>query len=297
MHRQSPATRYCGRFAPSPTGQLHMGSLLTALASWLDARAHGGRWLLRIEDLDPPREEPGASAAIIDELRRHALHWDGELMYQSARADAYREALEQLRRRGLVYPCDCSRSRIRAMGEVYSGLCRTRADAPAPPFAWRVKVEDEEIGFEDAIQGHFAQHMDREVGDFVLLRKDGLFAYQLAVVVDDAAQGITHIVRGSDLLDSTPRQIHLQRLLGYPGIAYAHLPVLVNESGQKLSKQNLAPPLAGLEPRENLLGCLRLLQQAPPPTGERGSCEAILDWARRHWDIGAVPRQMALLPA
>ncbi len=289
-----PHTPYTGRFAPSPTGCLHQGSLLTALASYLDARACAGRWLVRIEDIDPPREEAGASARILADLQAHALHWDGEVMYQSQRGEAYEAALARLKQQGLLYPCDCSRSKIKALGDVYPGLCRDRQPPPAPPVAWRVRVPDARLGFDDALQGRFEQDMAREVGDFVLKRKEGLMAYQLAVVVDDAEQGVTHIVRGSDLLDSTPRQIYLQQQLGVAAIHYAHLPVLLNSEGQKLSKQNHAPSLAGLDPRENLLRCLALLHQAEPPSAEQNSCEAILAWAARHWRLADVPHHMSL---
>ena len=239
---------YIGRFAPSPTGLLHIGSLLTALASYADARAHGGRWLVRMEDLDPPREMAGAADDILRTLEAFGFEWDGGVAYQSRRYDLYHEALGRLKAKGLVYPCDCSRkdwqavARAGADGFVYNGCCAgldpQRALHKTP--AWRVRVPDEIIGFDDAVVGHYAQNLAHDIGDFVLLRADGFWAYQLAVVADDAAQGITHIVRGQDLLVSTPRQLWLQRALDTPEPHYAHLPLLVNGAGQKWSKQTLA---------------------------------------------------------
>ncbi len=226
--------------APSPTGLLHIGSLLTALASYADARAHGGRWLVRMEDLDPPREMAGAADDILRTLEAFGFEWDGGVAYQSRRYDLYHEALGRLKAKGLVYPCDCSRkdwqaaARAGADGFVYNGCCAgldpQRALHKTP--AWRVRVPDEIIGFDDAVVGHYAQNLAHDIGDFVLLRADGFWAYQLAVVADDAAQGITHIVRGQDLLVSTPRQLWLQRALDTPEPHYAHLPLLVNGAGR-----------------------------------------------------------------
>ncbi len=242
---------YCGRFAPSPTGPLHAGSLAAALASWLDARAHGGAWLVRIEDIDPPREVAGATAAIVRTLARFGLEPDEPVVLQSRRSALYEEAFARLRTAALAYPCTCSRrdidSAARAAGlpaGVYPGTCRERpAGARARP-AWRVRVPDETVAFADRACGHFAQHLAREVGDFVVRRADGRWAYQLAVVVDDAEQGITDIVRGADLLDNTPRQIFLQRALGFATPRYLHVPVVTNERGEKLSKQTGARALA-----------------------------------------------------
>lgn len=256
------ARPYRGRFAPSPTGPLHAGSLVAALASWLDARAHGGTWLVRIEDLDPPREVPGAAADILATLDAFGLRSDEPVWYQSARTAAYADALEQLRQRGLVYRCTCSRRQVELAAQaaglpegVYPGTCRGRAvDADdGSPFAWRLRVPDEPIAFDDRACGRCEQSLARDVGDFVLRRSDGLWAYQLAVVVDDAAQGVTDVVRGADLLDNTPRQIWLQRRLGVPTPRYLHVPVVVNDAGEKLSKQtgaralDLSQPIAELE--------------------------------------------------
>ena len=248
---QAGGHAYVGRFAPSPTGPLHAGSLVAALASWLDARAHGGRWLLRIEDLDAPREVPGAAAGIIDSLRGFGLHWDGDIMVQNTRHAAYEAAFDRLMAQGMIYPCACTRREIadsvsnqrqHGFGRelVYPGTCRA---GPAPgrmARAWRVRVRDERICFEDACAGPQAQNLAQDVGDFVLRRADGQWAYQLAVVVDDAAQGVTHVVRGADLIDSTVRQIHLCRLLGFTTPKYLHVAVVINPQGEKLSKQTRA---------------------------------------------------------
>lgn len=242
---------YRGRFAPSPTGPLHAGSLAAALASWLDARAHGGAWLVRIEDLDPPREVPGATGEIIHTLARFGLESDEAVVLQSRRAALYEVAFARLRAAGLVYPCTCSRKDVedaaRAAGlkaGVYPGTCRERPSSARTLAAWRVRVPDATVAFADRACGRYAQDLAREVGDFVVRRADGLWAYQLAVVVDDAEQGITDVVRGADLLDNTPRQIFLQRALGFATPRYLHVPVVTNERGEKLSKQTGARALA-----------------------------------------------------
>ncbi len=287
---------YIGRFAPSPTGLLHIGSLLTALASYADARAQGGRWLVRMEDLDPPREMAGAADDILRTLEAFGFEWDGEVAYQSRRYDLYHEALGRLKAKGLVYPCDCSRkdwqaaARAGADGFVYNGCCAgldpQRALHKTP--AWRVRVPNEIIGFDDAVVGHYAQNLAHDIGDFVLLRADGFWAYQLAVVADDAAQGITHIVRGQDLLVSTPRQLWLQRALDTPEPHYAHLPLLVNGAGQKWSKQTLAPAL-DLGAREALLRQVMAYLKLPAAP-EVGRPQDLLAWAVRHWDMAKVPK-------
>lgn len=242
---------YVGRFAPSPSGPLHTGSLVAALASWLDARAHGGRWLLRIEDLDAPREMPCAAAAIVDTLHAFGLLWDGEIVYQRKRDALYQAALDRLAAQGMVYPCACTRreiadsvthQRLHAFGRelVYPGTCGPGLAAGRVARAWRVRVPDQVIGFDDALAGPQQQNLASEVGDFVLKRADGQWAYQLAVVVDDAAQGVSHVVRGADLIDSTVRQIHLCGLLGVAVPAYMHVRVVTNADGEKLSKQTRA---------------------------------------------------------
>ena len=287
---------YIGRFAPSPTGLLHIGSLLTALASYADARANGGKWLVRMENLDPPREMAGAAAHILHTLEAFGFEWDGEVAHQSQRDELYQEALGRLKNEGLVYPCYCSRKDWQAVatagadGFVYNGRCRVPAQRPeanGKTPAWRIAVPDRTIGFQDEIVGYYAQNLARDIGDFVLLRADGFWAYQLAVVADDAEQGITHIVRGQDLLVSTPRQIYLQQCLGANTPHYAHLPLLVNSQGQKWSKQTLAPAL-DLNRREALLRqVMRYLNLPYAPEVDRP--EELLAWAVLHWDIRAIP--------
>ena len=288
-------TNYIGRFAPSPTGLLHIGSLLTALASYADARANRGKWLVRMEDLDPPREMPGAAAHILNTLEAFGFEWDGEVVWQSRRHSLYRDALGRLKEKGLLYPCYCSRKDWQAAaaqgadGFVYNGRCRRPEDRPhtdKPP-AWRIRVNDETIGFDDGIVGHYAQNLARDIGDFVLLRADGFWAYQLAVVADDADQGITHIVRGQDLLVSTPRQIYLQRCLGFATPHYAHLPLLVNKHGQKWSKQTLAPALDENHKEQLLRQVLQYLNL--PPTPEVSRPQALLSWAIEHWQPHKIP--------
>lgn len=233
--RLNRAVNYIGRFAPSPTGPLHIGSLVAALASYLDARAHGGQWLLRIEDIDPPREQPGASQRIIDSLQRFGFVWDGPIEFQSRRTEHYRQAFERLHAAGQVFACACSRKEI---GEgIYPGTCRLGMPASRVARAWRVRTQGHSVHWSDRWLGHFDENLEHYPGDFVVYRADGLWAYQLAVVVDDALQGVNHVVRGDDLLDSTARQILLQQLLGYTRPQYLHIPVVKAPDGQKLSKQ------------------------------------------------------------
>ncbi|MGE5160199.1 MAG: tRNA glutamyl-Q(34) synthetase GluQRS [Betaproteobacteria bacterium] len=265
-------TAYRGRFAPSPTGPLHAGSLVAALASWLDARAADGAWIVRIEDLDPPREVAGAAEEILSQLAACGLESDEPVLFQSRRSDAYDAAFRRLVDRGLVYGCACSRRDVDAAiaarpgwpAGVYPGTCSKATVAPAGVRAWRLRVPDATVAFVDRAVGPYAQALAREVGDFVVRRADGLWAYQLAVVVDDADQRITDVVRGADLLDNTPRQIHLQRVLGLPLPRYLHVPLVVDAQGEKLSKQTLAPavdrhaPLAALEAAGRHLGLARI---------------------------------------
>jgi glutamyl-Q tRNA(Asp) synthetase len=285
-----PRTGYIGRFAPSPTGPLHFGSLLAALASYLDARANQGKWLLRVEDLDPPREPAGSAELILRQLQEFGMDWDDEVLYQSSRLDAYEEVMDQLQDKGLCYPCDCTRPQIREMGLVYNGSCRKRSTPPEMPYALRLKIDALKLGFDDEIQGHFAQKLEGEVGDFVIRRKDKLFAYQLAVVVDDEFQNITHVVRGWDLLDSTPRQIYLQRVLDYQEMSYAHIPIIVDEKGQKLSKQSFAPSIETDKASQAIYKALTFLGQAPPLEIEKESPESQLQWAIGSWDSQEVAK-------
>lgn len=292
----SSNNRYIGRFAPSPTGELHQGSLLTAVASYLDARQHQGQWLVRMEDLDPPREQPGAADSILRCLEAHHLLWDGEVMFQSQRQEAYQAALEQLNHDGLTYPCNCNRQRLKTLA-AYDGYCRQHPPTQ-PPYAIRVEVPVDEVGqihFEDGFQGPQDESLPDAVGDFVILRKDGLFAYQLAVVVDDIAQGITHILRGSDLLNSSGRQLYLFKRLGHQPPQMAHLPVIVNSEGQKLSKQTFAEPLDPQRAADNVFLALRQLGQQPPQELQ-ADCPGLLQWGSQHWDRSKVPQRMTIRP-
>ena len=288
-----PAIAYRGRFAPSPTGPLHAGSMLAALGSWLLARQAGGQWLVRIEDLDPPREVPGAAAVQLQALARFGLQHDGKVVSQSTRASHYRDALDRLVASGLAFECHCTRSELAATGGVHR---RCVATSRRPDPAIRLRVQDGcEIGFDDLVQGTFHQRVDRDVGDFVLLRADGLWAYQLAVVVDDAAQGITDVVRGADLLDSTPRQILLQRALGLPTPRYAHLPLLLDADGRKLSKSDDALPVDSRDPLPTLHALWKCLGQAPMIEPAMQSATDFLQSAVEAFQPGLIPRHA--LPA
>ncbi len=278
-------TTYRGRFAPSPSGPLHAGSILAALASYLDAKAHHGLWFVRIEDLDPPRESPAAAAAILHTLENLGLHWDGPVLYQSQRHAAYVEALQELISQHLVYACVCSRQTLTVSNFSYTGICRNLNLPLHTPAALRCRVTDQKFLCNDRIQGQFMQRLEHDVGDFVIRRKDGLFAYQLAVVVDDAFQGITDVVRGIDLLDSTPRQIYLQEQLGFTPLRYAHVPILINSKGQKLGKQQYAKAIDNVFPAAELMAALTHLRQEPDPTLASANPAEILAWAITHWDI------------
>jgi glutamyl-Q tRNA(Asp) synthetase len=283
---------YCGRFAPSPSGPLHLGSLVAALASWLDARAHGGRWLVRIEDLDPPREQAGAAQSQIVTLARLGLLPDEPPLFQSARTALYERALARLQDLGRIYPCSCSRGLIEldarrrglppGVANIYTGRCRN-GPAAGGPRSRRLRVPVEPVGFTDRACGPFSQSLEREVGDFIVRRADGLWSYQLAVVVDDADQGITDVVRGADLLDNTPRQICLQRLLGLPTPRYLHVPLVRAEDGQKLSKQNGARPLDPGRPLRELEAAWEHLGFARTGANSvnRFLQRALLQWSRR----------------
>lgn len=288
---------YVGRFAPSPTGLLHIGSLLTAVASYADARANHGKWLLRIEDLDPPREMAGASTHILHTLAHFGFEWDGDVVYQHQRHALYRAALDKLIEQNQAYPCTCSRkqwqsvAKMGADGLVYNGACAAKTTFRLPEnqaVAWRLRTQNQIIEFEDKIIGKYAQNVAQDIGDFVLLRADGHWAYQLAVVVDDAAQGVSHVVRGQDLLVSTPRQIFLQGCLNLPTPQYAHLPLLLNHLGQKWSKQTLAPAL-------DWSACEQLLRQVlaylnVPPCPAVDTPRDVLNWAVANWQIERVPK-------
>ncbi len=275
---------YRGRFAPTPSGDLHAGSLVAALAGWLRARQAGGQWLVRVEDLDPPREVPGSAAAICAELERLGLAADGPWLYQSTRHAAYAAAFDRLRARGLVFPCHCSRTDLATCGGVHrDGRCITEADPTRPP-AWRLRVATGTIVFDDMLQGCQQQDVRQAVGDFVLLRADGSWAYQLACVVDDAAQGITEVVRGADLLDSTARQIYLQHLLDLPTPRYLHIPLVTDANGRKLSKSDADQPLAG-QPVMALLRAALACLGVPTHARAETTPAALLAAAVHHFDI------------
>jgi glutamyl-Q tRNA(Asp) synthetase len=287
---------YRGRFAPSPTGPLHFGSLVAAVGSYLEARSREGAWLVRIEDLDPPRVMPGATRHILQTLHAFGFDWDEPLVHQSVRADAYHAALHRLRARAVVYPCACSRREIADSGWrgidglVYPGTCREGLREGSAARALRVRTQGAAITLSDAVQGRIVQHLEHEIGDFVLYRADRVFAYHLAVVVDDAEQGITDVVRGADLLLSTPRQIYLQRLLDLPTPCYAHLPVAVNASGQKLSKQTLARAVAADAAVALLATALEFLGQPVDAAMRRLPLRAFWRAAMRAWNPAHVPR-------
>jgi glutamyl-Q tRNA(Asp) synthetase len=326
-----PQLTYRGRFAPSPTGPLHFGSLVAAVGSFLDARAQGGQWLLRMEDIDAPRCSPAWADDILRTLEAFGLAWDGEVIWQQGvqQQVAYHEALAQLQRAGQVFACACTRreladSQLAADGAVlYPGTCRAGLAAGKTARAWRVRVDtapDSEgetaqdntgkedgtaaekprkttrdascILFEDAVQGVMHSNLATEFGDFIVCRADGFFAYQLAVVVDDAAAGITHVVRGADLLFSTPRQIFLQRCLGMPTPHYAHLPVAVDAAGEKLAKQTLAKPLDKDQPGRAIHAALQFLGQQPPSELAGARLDDIWSWATAHWQLQHVPKKM-----
>jgi glutamyl-Q tRNA(Asp) synthetase len=267
---------------------LHVGSLIAATGSYAEALYHGGHWLLRIEDVDPPRMQAGADIEIMRLLTACGMHWHGEVLYQSTRTTAYEAVLHALQQRGLLYPCNCPRKRVK--NAVYDGHCRNGMDATGKnTYALRLRTDylPADVSFDDAIMGTFSQDISSEVGDFILKRSDGLFAYQLAVVVDDAAQGVNHIVRGNDLFDNTPRQIYLQRLLGYAEPRYLHLPVLVDQNGYKLSKQNHAPAADSRQALVLVRRALNILGQQVPP--ELDSLACLWEWVAAHWQRANIP--------
>lgn len=289
-------TPYRGRFAPSPTGPLHFGSLVAALGSYCEARSRGGEWLLRMEDLDAPRVEPGAADKILRTLAACGMEWDGTVVWQSNRSGAYHAALHELRQHGLVYPCACSRREIADSaaagieGHVYPGTCRAGLPPRRKARALRIDTHGAEVRFTDAAQGTITQQLEADIGDFVLYRADRVFAYQLAVVIDDAEQGVTHVVRGADLLASTPRQIYLQTLLGLPRPYYLHLPVAVDDHGRKLSKQTRAIGIVHEQAASAIIAALRFLGQRPPETLAGAPAHEVLRWAIDNWHTEHIPR-------
>jgi glutamyl-Q tRNA(Asp) synthetase len=282
-----------GRFAPSPTGELHLGSLYTAAASFLDARVHGGRWLVRMEDVDRSREVPGAAAGILHTLEAFGFEWDGEVLRQSERSEHYVAAIETLRARGLTFECSCSRQDL-ADQERYPGYCRSGPGNPGVATATRLRIEPQTVTFADRIQGSNTQDVASVVGDAILRRRDGFFAYLLAVVIDDAAQGITHVVRGADLLNDTPRQIYLQQSLALPTPRYAHVPVLLEADGSKLAKSARSVSLRESSARDQLLEVLQMLELRPPRTLEGAPLRELWAWAQGHWALNRLRERPVL---
>jgi len=293
---QNLTSGYRGRFAPSPTGPLHFGSLLAAVASYLQARSQSGAWLLRIDDIDPPREISGAADDIIATLDSHGFEWDEPILWQSRRLDYYRSRTNSLLADDLAFRCTCSRQDVRASGNhgrsgpIYPGNCRnkqlTSIDAPAA--AIRARAGGGHVRFEDAARGAQERLAQRDYGDFIVQRRDGLPAYNMASVADDAAQGITEVVRGVDLLESTAIQIRLQQMLNYPTPAYMHLPLALNSAGQKLSKQNSALSVSTLDRSYNILNCLSFLEQNPPAELKGAGLAKVWDWGIQNWDRTAL---------
>ncbi len=283
-----PEPHYIGRFAPSPSGELHFGSLIAALGSYLQARAHHGTWRVRIEDIDPPREIPGAADTILRQLENYGLHWDGEVLWQSRRHDAYRDALAWLKEQNLSYYCTCTRARIQRVGGFYDGHCRTLNHGPDNA-AVRLLQQHPVTHFHDRLRGdiHVDENLARE--DFIIHRRDGLFAYNLAVVVDDHFQGVTEIVRGADLIDPTVRQLSLYQQFGWPAPDYIHLPLALNAAGDKLSKQNHAPALPSGDPRPIIIRALQFLNQSATNEWQDLSIDDLLTLAVANWTLSRVP--------
>lgn len=297
---QEATAPWRGRFAPSPTGPLHFGSLITAVASFLEARRLASEWEVRIEDIDPPREVPGAADRILGALESFGLYWDGPVRYQSDHLDDYRAALEQLEADGHVYPCACTRREIRSRasqgpdGPIYPGTCREGLPEGRNGRSLRVRTSDEAVTFADQFQGPQSHQLWREMGDFVVRRADGHFAYHLAAAVDDGDARISHVVRGIDLLRSTPRQIYLMHLLGLTPPEYGHIPVIVNADGQKLSKQTGAAAVDTDRPGPALYQALLALGQQPPAELTQAPVADLHDWARQHWNPKALTGRAAI---
>lgn len=296
MSHNSPKDQlYRGRFAPSPTGSLHFGSVIAALGSYLEARTRRGEWLVRIENVDGTREVAGASKNILDTLAALGMEWDREILYQAQRNESYRDALATLMSRQLIYPCACTRKEIADSsvtgidGLIYTGICRNRPITGNGPRSWRIKTDNRMVTFDDVLQGRIQQQIQSSIGDFVLRRADGIYTYQLAVVVDDAEQGVSHVVRGADLLSSTPRQIYLQQLLDYSTPQYMHLPVAINAAGEKLSKQTRAGAIDTRRPVPWLVRALSFLGQMPPAELAGCNLPSFWDWALKNWKSEKIP--------
>ena len=290
------ASHYVGRFAPSPSGPLHFGSLIAAVGSYLQAKSQQGTWLVRIEDLDPPREVAGSASGILTTLEQFGLHWDREVIYQSQRYPAYEAAIEQLRSQGLTYFCNCTRKQIHAHGDFYQGQCRAKGLA-ADNAALRVITERPVSYFNDQLHGRIDIDPQLAAEDFIIRRKDGLFAYNLAVVVDDNFQGITQVVRGADLIEPTGRQLYLFAQLGQPAPSYLHLPLVSNADGNKLSKQNHAPALDSNNAQPLLINAFEFLGLPVFSELRDLSISQLLAWGVTHWSIANIPRQKSIVRA
>ena len=288
MDGRPPKARGRGRFAPSPTGELHFGSLVAAVASFLDARSRGDEWLVRIDDVDTPRVVPGAGAAILRELERLELPWDGEVVHQSARSGRYEAALQALRERNLCFPCACTRREV--AGRIYPGTCRAGVPAGRRARSVRVRAGNGACEVEDLVQGRFRKDLATEVGDFIVYRADGIFAYHLATALDDAEQGITRVVRGADLLFATLHQVHLQELLGLRRPEYGHVPVATRRGGKKLSKQTRAAPTSARPAPDVARAALTFLGHVPPRDLAGAPPSEMWSWARGEWSLERVPR-------
>jgi len=288
---------YRGRFAPSPSGLLHFGSLIAALASFLDAKKNHGKWLIRIEDIDPPREQQGAASAILSTLDTFGLHWDESVLYQSTQTDYYLDYLHQLAEKKLTFLCDCTRANIAAMGGIYNGHCEKlylpQSDADA--HAIRLRNHGKIVQFTDLILGDYQGDKSVATEDFILKRKDGLFSYQLAVVLDDMAQNITHVIRGADLLEPTLRQLNFFDTLKQNPPQYGHVPLAITQQGYKLSKQNKAPPLNLAAPEKELIAALTFLGQQPSVELAQLSVEQIITWAILNWRRDQIPKQRKIV--
>lgn len=279
---------YIGRFAPTPSGPLHFGSILAALASFLDARSQAGRWFVRMDDLDTPRVKPEVDTQILRTLEALGLQWDGEILYQSKRREAYESALQTLISKNILYACICTRKQTK--GRVYPGTCRNKVLSPDERHSLRILAPDKDFSTNDHVQGSITQQLASDVGDFVIQRNDGIHAYHLAVVVDDDFQGVNHIVRGADLADSTPRQLFLYELLSFPLPEYAHIPVALDKGRKKISKQLFAEDvLLQDQPAAIIYSCLLFLGQNPEPELVRANVGEILSWAISHWQMHQVP--------
>ncbi|NOR42605.1 MAG: tRNA glutamyl-Q(34) synthetase GluQRS [Gammaproteobacteria bacterium] len=288
-----PSDNYKGRFAPSPTGPVHYGTLVAAVGSYLQARKNNGEWFVRMDDVDTLRIVDGADSDILHTLDHFGFKWDGEVTYQTQQVDSYQQALEKLVSQSLVFPCTCSRKILaKTDSKIYPGTCRHRALAENEEHALRILSQNFDIKFDDVVMGKRSQNIERQCGDFIIKRRDGLFAYQLAIVVDDAIQGITEVVRGADLLDSTPRQIYLQRLLNYPTPRYCHLPLAIDDLGNKISKSGGAAKVETNDREKLLISSLNFLGQKAPDDLVKSNINDIWSWAIKNWNVKYVPEAM-----